>query len=115
MRNNAIAFYPVYFASKGLGEELSFLAAETGGRAFPVLTPGGMADVVSEIRGRIAPLYTLRYYSPSEPEFGTRYIPLEVQALMQQASGRDESGYYSPPSAAGTIEPLKVPEAPRTE
>jgi hypothetical protein len=115
LRNNSIAFYPVFFGAKGLDEELSFLASETGGKGYPVLTPGGMADVVSDIRARVTPLYTLRYVSPSEPEFGTRYIRLEVEAAMQMVSGRDESGYYSPPSAAGTIEPLKIPAPARTE
>jgi hypothetical protein len=115
LRNNAIAFYPVFFGPAGLDEELSFLATETGGKGYPVLTPGGMADVVADIRSRVSPVYTLRYASPSEPEFGTRYIPLEVEAMMQTISGRDESGYYSPPSAAGRIEPLKIPTPSRTE
>jgi len=110
LRNNSVAFYPVYFGPGGISEELSFLAAESGGKVFPFLTPGGMADVVREIKARVPPLYTLRFTSPSQPEFGTRYIPLEVQVQLQTVSGRDESGYYSPPSAAGKLEPIPVPE-----
>jgi hypothetical protein len=98
MRNNAIAFYPVFLGPKALDEDLSFLASETGGKSYGVFTPGGMADVVEDIRSRTSSLYTLSYRTSSESDFGTAYIPLEVEVTMQKMSGRDECGYYAPPA-----------------
>ncbi len=98
MRNNSIAFYPVFFGPQGLDEDLAFLVSETGGKSYGVSTPGGMNDVVRDIRSRVTSLYRIGYASPSPAEFGTRYIPLEIEVTMQKTSGRDESGYYAPPS-----------------
>jgi DNA-binding beta-propeller fold protein YncE len=96
MKYNAIAFYPVEFGSKGASEELSYLASETGGKCYSWSTPGGMTDVMRDIRVRSIPFYTVKYTSPSDAEFGTRYIPIEVEVTMQKVSGRDESGYFAP-------------------
>jgi hypothetical protein len=97
-RNNAISFYAVSVGAGGVDEELAFLAAETGGRAFSASTPGGMAEVVRAMRGRVGPTYTIRFLSPSKADFGQAYIPLEVEATLQKVSGRDEAGYFAPPS-----------------
>lgn len=98
LRNNAIAFYPVVFGNRSADEDLGFLASESGGKIFNVSTPGGMRDVVREIRSRVPPTYTIRYTSPTPPQFGEAYIPIEVEVTVQKISGRDEAGYYAPPS-----------------
>ena len=98
MKNNGIAFYPVIVGSSAPDENLSFLASETGGRVFTVAAPGGMKDVVRDIRSRVGSIYTLRYGSVTLPEFGERYIPIEVEVTVQRVSGRDEAGYYAPPT-----------------
>lgn len=98
MRNNAIAFYPISFGSKGLDEDLAYLASETGGRGYAVFTPGGMGEVIGAIRARTTPFYSVRYSSPSAADFGEAYIPLEVEVTRQKLSGRDQCGYYAPPS-----------------
>ena len=97
-RNNAIAFYPVSVGPGPVDEDLAFLAAETGGRVFHSSLPGGMAEVVRVMRSRISPTYTIRYISRSDSAFGQTYIPLEVETTLQKVSGRDEAGYYAPPS-----------------
>jgi DNA-binding beta-propeller fold protein YncE len=99
LKNNAIAFYPVLVGTRTADEELAFLAAETGGQVFTVSSVGGMQEVVREVASRVGPLYTLRYLAPSPPEFGEKYIPLEIEVTAQKISGRDESGYYAPPSS----------------
>jgi DNA-binding beta-propeller fold protein YncE len=96
LRNNAIAFYPVAFGQKGLDEDLAFIASETGGKGYGVFSPGGMKEVVRDIRARIGSLYTIRYRSRSAAEFGEKYIPVEIETTLQRVSGRDESGYYAP-------------------
>jgi DNA-binding beta-propeller fold protein YncE len=98
LRNNSIAFYPVVFGSRGPGDELEYLASESGGRTFDALAPGGMKDVVKEVGSRVVPTYTLRYTSPTPPRFGDAYIPFEVEVTVQKISGRDEAGYYAPPA-----------------
>ncbi|HTP60435.1 MAG TPA: hypothetical protein VMM82_16045, partial [Spirochaetia bacterium] len=82
--------------SKGAGDELEYLASESGGRTFDAFAAGGMKEVVKEIGSRMVPTYTIRYSSPTPPRFGDAYIPVEVQVIVQKISGRDESGYYAP-------------------
>ena len=96
MRNSGIAFYPVLFGSQPPDEDLSFLASETGGSLFSASSPGGMLQVMHQISARVGPLYTLHFISNTAPEFGEKYIPLEVEVTVQKVSGRDESGYYAP-------------------
>jgi sugar lactone lactonase YvrE len=95
-RNSSIAFYPVIFGNQAPDDDLAWLAAATGGRVFASSTPGGMQEVVRTMQGRLGPLYTLRFTSVTPPDFGDRYIPLEVEVTVQKASGRDEAGYYAP-------------------
>jgi DNA-binding beta-propeller fold protein YncE len=98
LRNNSIAFYPVVFGAKGPGDELGYLASESGGKVFRAFAPGGMRDVIMEVSTRVVPTYTISYSSPTPPQFGDAYIPFEVEVTVQKTSGRDESGYYAPPS-----------------
>jgi DNA-binding beta-propeller fold protein YncE len=97
MRNNAIAFYPVLLGNEAPDEDLLFLASETGGSLYSASAAGGMQQVVRDISSRVGPMYTLHYTSPMAPEFGEKYIPLEIEVTAQKVSGRDESGYYAPP------------------
>jgi hypothetical protein len=96
LKNNAIGFNPVIFGAQAPDEDLSYLAAATGGKVYNVSAPGGMQEIVRDIKARVGPIYTLRFTSVTPPDFGDRYIPLEVQVTAQKASGRDESGYYAP-------------------
>jgi DNA-binding beta-propeller fold protein YncE len=96
LKNNAIGFYPVVFGRAALDDDCAYLASATGGRVYNVSAPGGMQEVVRDIRSRLGPVYTLHFTSLTPADFGDRYIPLEVQVTVQKASGRDESGYYAP-------------------
>jgi hypothetical protein len=96
LRNNAIGFYPVIFGSQPPDDDLSYLSSATGGEIYNVSAPGGMQEVVRDINARVGPVYTLRFTSVTPPDFGDRYIPLEIEVTVQKASGRDESGYYAP-------------------
>jgi len=96
LRNNSIAFYPVLFGNHAPDEDLSYIAAATGGKIYGVSVPGGMPQIVRDLAARVDSLYTIRFTSVTPPDFGDRYIPLEVQVTVQKASGRDDSGYYAP-------------------
>lgn len=95
LSQNEIAFYPVYLGA-GVDEDLAWLAAQSGGRAFSVHAAGGMREVLEAVRARETSRYTLRYTSPGDAQFGQRYLPVEVEVTLQKTSGRDESGYYAP-------------------
>jgi DNA-binding beta-propeller fold protein YncE len=96
LQENEIALYPVYFGAAGVDEDLAWLAAQSGGRSFSVNAAGGMREVVAAVKTRETARYTIRYTSPSDAEFGQRYIPVEVEVTLQKTSGRDEAGYYAP-------------------
>jgi sugar lactone lactonase YvrE len=108
LRNNDIALYPVVFGPGAPDEDLAWLAAQSGGRLYRSSTPGGMRDVVRDVKARRSSIYTLRYSSMSRPQFGDVYIPVEVEVTVQRVSGREESGYYAPP---GTRMPGEKPAA----
>ncbi|MGA2477865.1 MAG: hypothetical protein ABSG63_03825 [Spirochaetia bacterium] len=110
MKNNAIAFYPVVVGSHAADESCQFLASETGGRVYGLSAPGGMIDVVHDIKGRLTPVYTLRYRSLSQAGFGDKYIPLEIEVSAQKITGRDESGYYAPPDTGVVKGPVEGPK-----
>jgi hypothetical protein len=96
LKNNAIGFYAVLFGIQAPDEDLAYLASVTGGKIYNVSAPGGMQEIVRDIKARVGPVYTLRFSSLTPADFGDRYIPLEIQVTAQKASGRDESGYYAP-------------------
>lgn len=96
LKNNDVAFFPVIVGNATPDEELSFLASETGGTLSFASAPGGMKDVLGNVQARLTSLYTLRFKSLTPPQFGDKYIPLEIEVTSQKVSGRDESGYYAP-------------------
>jgi len=96
LQANEIAFYPVYFGSAGVDEDLAWLADQSGGRPFSAGSAAGMREVVAALKARATSRYTIRYTSPGDAEFGQRYLPVEVEVTLQKTSGRDESGYYAP-------------------
>ena len=96
MRNNAIAFYPVFFGARGVDEDLAFLASETGGKVFSASLAGGMAEVVREMRTRVNSAYTVRYSSPSDAAFGQALHP---------AGGRGDSADGQREGRGGILRP----------
>ena len=56
----------------------------------------GVRPLVRQVLEKTVPLYSFRYTSPTFPEFGQRYIPVEVQVNLVRRSGRDELGYFAP-------------------
>ncbi len=96
MKNNFIGFYVINLGTEPLSEELEYICAETGGKSYRFYSPGGIKRVLSDIKSRISPLYTLRYLSASQSDFGEKYIDVQTQVTLKRWSGRDESGYFAP-------------------
>ncbi len=98
LANNGVAFYALRFDPPGSGslEELGAIAGETGGGVYSFQAAEGVNPLIKAALSREEPLYTLRYTSPTYPQFGQKYIPLEVQVNLIRRSGRDELGYFAP-------------------
>jgi DNA-binding beta-propeller fold protein YncE len=96
LRNNDIAFYPVYLDETRRSAELEYLAVETRGTGHSLRQPEGLAPLLLDVRERSSGRYTFSYVSGSNSDFGRAYIPLEIEAFMMTRSGRDEVGYFAP-------------------
>jgi len=107
LRNNGIAFYPVFFEMKA-NADLAWLCGETGGIQLPYLAPAGMKELVDGAMKRTVAQYLLKYTSPSEADYGYRLIPLEVEVTVQKRSGRDEGGYFAPLETPSRNAPAKA-------
>ncbi len=96
LRNNHIRLFVVYTERNRRSEELDFLVRATSGSSAYLYRPEGVSGVVEEARARPSGRYVIRYSSVHDPDFGRRYIPVEVEAYLLERSGRDESGYFGP-------------------
>ena len=96
MKNNSVAFYPVYLSDSGGTPELEFLARETGGRSIRYFAPPGLTSLAEDLSAQPDGTYVLEYRSSSPTDFGRAFIPVEVEAFLVRRSGRDESGYFGP-------------------
>ena len=96
MANNGIVFFPVY-ASDGLrSRELDFIARQTGGYASDMFRPEGTAVLIDDLRGRSVGRYTITWETPHSAGFGREFLPVSVEVIYINKSGRDESGSFAP-------------------
>jgi DNA-binding beta-propeller fold protein YncE len=96
MRNNSVVFYPVYTQPPTAGEELDFLARETGGKVYRYYTPDALESLARDLARQRDGNYLLSYRSSRPTDFGRAYIPVEVEVNLVRKSGRDEAGYFAP-------------------
>ncbi len=100
LANNGVTFHALRFDGPSEGgqplPELPSIAGETGGGVYAFRSPEGVNPLARQVLERAVPLYSFRYTSPTFPEFGQKYIPLEVQVNLVRRSGRDELGYFAP-------------------
>ena len=96
LRTHGIRFYPLMIAQQAPDDELTYLAEFTGGRVVGHAQPRGISPVVAEMLGAHDGRYRLRYRSALDSDFGRRYIPLELEVIHLETSGRDEAGYFAP-------------------
>lgn len=96
LKNNNIAFYPIYL-KQGISNKIyNTIAKETGGQSFYVLRPRGLKEVVNIARNRPTGMYKISYHSPTEHNHGKDYIYLTLMSAIQSQSGLTQSGYFSP-------------------
>jgi len=96
MRNNSIVFYPVFTQAPAAGEELEFLALESGGKVYRYYSPDALRTLGQDLARQKDGNYLLSYRSSRDTDFGRAYIPVEVEINLVRRSGRDEAGYFGP-------------------
>ncbi len=95
MVNNGVRFSVLLFGAE-LASELEYLVTETGGTTYEAGDARGLEPLVSKMRTGAHGLYTLQFETDRHGDFGREYIPVEVQAVLAQQTGRDELGYFAP-------------------
>jgi DNA-binding beta-propeller fold protein YncE len=96
MENNGISFYPVYFGEQRSHEELDYMARETRAKSIHYFNPAGINSVVNHLKSKKMSTYVITFTSPTDPQFGERYIDLSVQVMLYGKTGKDACGYFAP-------------------
>lgn len=96
MNNNSVAFSTIRVANGAFADEINYLVDNTRGESYYVYRPEGLATVVEDIVAIPSGEYKLTYTSSLGTEYGTKYMPVELEAYLLNRSGRDETGYFAP-------------------
>ena len=96
LKNNGITFNAVYLANTQPDPDIRYLCRSTGGQDLSFYNPRGIIGLKDEIMRHVAPVYVLKYISPSYSEFGKKYISIETEVTLKSKSGYDKSGFYAP-------------------
>ena len=96
MANNGIVFYPVYSKPEMQSRELDYIASQSGGEASYMYRPEGSSAILKEIRSRGIGRYTLVWHTTRSSGYGRTYLPVSVEVIYINKSGRDESGTFAP-------------------
>ncbi len=96
MANNGIVFYPIYSDSSMSSRELDYIAAQTGGESSFMYRPEGSGIIIRQIRKTGIGRYTLVWRTPRSSGYGRTYLPVSIEVIYINKSGRDESGTFAP-------------------
>jgi hypothetical protein len=96
LRNNSVSFNVLHLGPEPPHPDLEYLARQTGGSSTAIEGPRRVSPLVDAVRQWVPPIYTLRYNSSLDADFGRTYIDMQVDVTQQRRTGRDESGYYPP-------------------
>ena len=96
LRNNNIAFYAVIISHNYPGDDIIYLAEETGGQVLSLFRNEGIIAEINTLNERASGNYVLSFRSSLATDFGRAYLPLEVEVYLMDRSGRDSSGYFPP-------------------
>jgi hypothetical protein len=96
LANNGISFYAVITGGGPAGDELRYLCEETGGSIVDLYQPSGVGPLIRSIGTKGSGSYALSYRSGLQTNFGSDYLPVEVEVYLLERSGRDRIGYFAP-------------------
>lgn len=78
-------------------QELEYIAEESGGGSYSLYRPEGIGPLMAEYAQKPTGRYYLKIISQRDPDYGNRYMPIEVEVAYYNRTGRDELGYYAAP------------------
>ena len=96
MANNGVVFYPVYADDSIESRELNYIAEQTGGEPSYLYRPEGSGIIARNLRKSAVGRYTVTWRSPRDSGFGREFLPVSVEVIYINKSGRDESGTFTP-------------------
>lgn len=96
MANNGIVFYPVYINENARSGELDYIASETGGSPSFVFQAEGSRKIIETVRRSLIGRYTINWRTPRSSGFGRDFLPVSVEVVYLNKSGREESGTFAP-------------------
>ncbi len=96
MANNGIVFFPVYVDEGVESPELDFIASQTGGYPSRLLDAEGAGKLVRTTRSSAVGRYTITWKTRRSSGFGREFLPVSVEVIYINKSGRDESGSFFP-------------------
>lgn len=94
--NNSVIMSVVNVSRNAVCEQISYIVENTQGTAYYIYRPNGLSDVVKNIIEVPQGVYQFSFVSSLPTNFGTNYLPLEVEVYLLNRSGRDETGYFAP-------------------
>jgi hypothetical protein len=96
LANNGIVFHTVLVGGASAPEELRYLCRETGGEVLPLYRPRGIGGTLEKLAKFPCGSYSISYRSQLPTNFGTAYLPVELEVYLMERSGRDATGYFAP-------------------
>jgi DNA-binding beta-propeller fold protein YncE len=96
LANNGIVFHTVLVGGAEAPEELRYLCRETGGEILPLYRPQGIGGTLEKLAKFPCGSYSISYRSQLTTNFGTAYLPVELEVYLMERSGRDATGYFAP-------------------
>jgi DNA-binding beta-propeller fold protein YncE len=95
LANNGIVFHTVLVGGGSAPEELRYLCRETGGEILPLYRPQGIGGTLEKLAKFPCGSYSVSYRSQLPTDFGTAYLPVEIEVYLMERSGRDAAGYFA--------------------
>jgi DNA-binding beta-propeller fold protein YncE len=95
LANNGIVFHTVLVGGSA-PEELRYLCQETGGEILSLYRPQGIGEPLEKLAKIPCGSYSISYRSQLPTNFGTAYLPVELEVYLMERSGRDAAGYFAP-------------------
>ncbi len=78
-------------------ESFRYLTSESDGGMYALRRAEGISLVIKDFGTRPTGRYYLKLVSQRDPDYGKRYLPVEVEVSYYNRTGRDELGYYAAP------------------
>lgn len=96
LNNNGISFSTVNLSLQDISAPIDYITNQTPLGEYYVFRPQGLSGIVQDILAVPVGLYQFSYVSSLPTNFGSLFLPLEVEVYLAERSGRDETGYFAP-------------------